>query len=44
MVKPLLAGDFYESKLAIVEVYKKLDEAEAQVLEGVTLLDGEEVF
>jgi len=40
----IMSMETYESELAIVGVYKKLAEAEAQILEGVTLLDGEEVF
>ena len=40
----IMSMETYESQLALVEVYKKLAEAEAQISEGVTLLDGEEVF
>ena len=39
-----MSMETYESQLALVGVYKKLAEAEAQISEGVTLLDGEEVF
>jgi hypothetical protein len=34
----------YEHPLALVEVYKKLAEAETQIVQGIPLLDGEEVF
>ncbi|WP_094606339.1 hypothetical protein SPSIL_029200 [Sporomusa silvacetica DSM 10669] len=34
----------YERQMALVEVYKKLAEAEKQIADGVPLLDGEEVF
>ena len=40
----VMSMETYESQLAIVGVYKKLAEAEAQISEGVTLLEGEEVF
>jgi hypothetical protein len=36
--------EIYESQLAIVGVYKKLAEAEAESSGRITLLDGEEVF
>lgn len=39
-----MSMETYESQIALVEVYKKLAEAEAQISEGVTLLEGEEVF
>ncbi|HWR06203.1 type II toxin-antitoxin system Phd/YefM family antitoxin [Sporomusa sp.] len=34
----------YERQMALVEVYKKLAEAEKQIADGMPLLDGEEVF
>ena len=34
----------YERQLALLEVYKKLSEAEKQIEEGAELLDGKEVF
>jgi PHD/YefM family antitoxin component YafN of YafNO toxin-antitoxin module len=34
----------YERQMALVDVYKKLAEAEKQIVDGVPLLDGEEVF
>ena len=34
----------YERQMALVEVYKKLAEAEKQIADGVPLLDGEEVL
>ena len=40
----VMSMETYESQLAIVGVYKKLAEAEVQISEGDTLLDGEEVF
>ena len=40
----VMSMETYESQLAIVGVYKKLAEAEAQISEGMGLLDGEEVF
>ena len=40
----VMSMETYESQLAIVGVCKKLAEAEAQISEGATLLDGEEVF
>ena len=33
-----------ERQLALVDVYKKLAEAETQITHGVPLLDGEAVF
>jgi len=36
--------DTYERQLALVDVYKKLAEAEAQIAQGIPMLDGEEVF
>ena len=40
----VMSMETYESQLAIVGVYKKLAEAEAQISKGMTLIDGEEVF
>ena len=40
----VMSIETYESQLAIVGVYKKLAVVEAQISEGVTLLDGEEVL
>lgn len=40
----VMSIDTYERQMALVEVYKKISEAEAQVEQGVPLLDGEEVF
>ena len=40
----VMSIDTYERQMAIVEVYKKLAEAEAQVAQGILLLEGEEVF
>jgi hypothetical protein len=34
----------YERQLALLEVYKKLIEAETQIAEGAKLIDGKEVF
>jgi prevent-host-death family protein len=40
----IMSIETYERKLALVEVYKKLVEAEAQIKEGVPLLDGDEIL
>ncbi len=40
----IMSMETYERQLALVEVYKKLAEAETQITQGVPLLDGEEVF
>lgn len=40
----IMSIDAYERQLALVDVYKKLAEAETQIAQGVPLLDGEEVF
>jgi len=40
----VMSIDTYERQMALVEVYRKLAEAELQVAEGTPLLDGEEVF
>lgn len=36
--------DTYESQIALVEAHKKLAEAEEQIAQGISLVDGEEVF
>jgi hypothetical protein len=36
--------DTYDRQLSLVDVYKKLAEAETQVAEGSPLQDGEKVF
>lgn len=40
----VMSMETYERRLALVEVYKKLAEAETQIAQGVPLLEGEEVF
>lgn len=40
----VMSMDTYERQMAIVGVYKKLAEAEKQIADGTSLLDGEEVF
>ena len=40
----VMSIDTYERQMAIVDVYRKLAEAEAEVAQGLPLLDGEEVF
>lgn len=40
----VMSIETYERQLAMVEVYKKLADAEAQISQGIPLLDGEEVF
>ena len=40
----IMSIETYERQLALVEVYKKLAEAETQLAQGVPLLDGEEIF
>ncbi len=40
----VMSMETYDRKMALVEVYKKLSEAEAQVEQGVPLLEGDEVF
>jgi PHD/YefM family antitoxin component YafN of YafNO toxin-antitoxin module len=40
----VMSMETYERQLAMAEVYKKLADAEAQIAQGVPLLDGEEVF
>lgn len=40
----IMSVDTYERQMALVETYKKLAEAEAQVVQEVPMLDGKEVF
>ncbi len=40
----VMSIETYERQLSLVDVYKKLAEAETQIKQGVPLLDGEEVF
>jgi hypothetical protein len=40
----VMSIETYERQLALVEVYKKLAEAEKELSQGVPLLEGEEVF
>jgi prevent-host-death family protein len=40
----IMSMETYERRMALVEVYKKLAEAEKQITDGMPLLDGEEVF
>lgn len=40
----VMSIETYERQLAMAEVYKKLADAEAQIAQGIPLLDGEEVF
>jgi len=40
----VMSIDTYEHLMSLVEVYKKLSEAEVQIAQGIPLLDGEEVF
>ncbi|MEI7616378.1 MAG: type II toxin-antitoxin system prevent-host-death family antitoxin [Actinomycetota bacterium] len=40
----IMSIDTYERQMALVEIYKKLAEAEAQVVQKIPLLEGEEVF
>jgi len=40
----IMSMETYERKIALVEVYKKLAEAEKQITDGIPLLDGQEVF
>lgn len=40
----VMSIDTYERQLALVDVYKKLAEAENQIEQNVPLLDGEKVF
>jgi len=40
----VMSIETYERQLALVEVYKKLGEAEQEISQGIPLLDGEKVF
>jgi len=40
----VMSIETYERQLALVEVYKKLVDAEKELAQGVPLLEGEEVF
>lgn len=40
----VMSIDTYERQMALVDVYRKLAESEAQITNGMPLLDGEEVF
>jgi len=40
----IMSIETYERQLAILEVYKKLIEAETQIAEGAELIDAKEVF
>jgi len=40
----VMSIDTYERQMALVDVYKKLSEAEEQVSQGIPLLNGDEVF
>ena len=40
----VMSIETYERKMALVEVYNKLAEAEKQISDGTPLLDGKEVF
>lgn len=40
----VMSIETYERQLALVEVYKKLAEAEKQIADGLPLLEGEAVF
>ena len=40
----VMSMETYERQLALVGVYKKLAEAEKQISENASLLEGEEVF
>ena len=40
----VMSIETYERQFALVELYKKLAEAESQLAQGIPLLDGEEVF
>lgn len=40
----VMSIETYERQLALVEVYKKLAEAEKELAQGIPLLEGEEVF
>jgi PHD/YefM family antitoxin component YafN of YafNO toxin-antitoxin module len=40
----IMSIETYERQLGLVDVYKKLAEAETQIAQGVPLLEGREVF
>ena len=40
----VMSIETYERQMALVEVYKKLSEAETELANGTSLKDGEEVF
>jgi len=40
----IMSIETYERQLALVDLYKKLAEAEKEISEGLPLLEGEEVF
>ncbi|MDD3267847.1 MAG: type II toxin-antitoxin system Phd/YefM family antitoxin [Syntrophomonadaceae bacterium] len=40
----IMSIETYERQLGLVDVYKKLAEAETQIAQGVPLLEGTEVF
>lgn len=40
----VMSMETYERQMALVEVFKKLSEAEAEIVNGTPLLEGEEVF
>jgi PHD/YefM family antitoxin component YafN of YafNO toxin-antitoxin module len=40
----IMSIETYEKQLSLIEVYKKLSEAEKQIAQNEPLLDGKEVF
>ncbi|CAB1252876.1 type II toxin-antitoxin system Phd/YefM family antitoxin [Clostridium sp. MT-14] len=40
----IMSMEIYERKMALLEVYKKLSEAEKELADGMPLKDGEKVF
>ena len=40
----VMSIDTYERKMALLDIYKKLSEAETQIATGLPLIDGDEVF
>lgn len=40
----VMSIETYDRQFALMEVYKKLAEAEQEILQGTPLLDGDEVF
>lgn len=40
----VMSIETYERQFALVDVYKKLSEAEQEIAKGIPLLDGEDVF